>query len=108
MTGLYNDRYLSLFFDQEIKRFNRYRKPFSLLFIDIDYFKLINDQYGHLVGSKVLYLFGQALKSLVREVDLIVRYGGDEFVVLLLGTNKEIAKKVSTRICDGIKKKNFF
>lgn len=107
LTGLYNYRYFSLFFEQEVKRFNRYRRPFSLLFLDIDYFKLINDQYGHLVGSDVLYQFGKVLKSLVREVDLVVRYGGDEFIVILLDANKKIAQKVSSRICLGVEKKTF-
>lgn len=107
LTGLYNYRYFSLFFEQEVKRFTRYRRPFSLLFLDIDYFKLINDQYGHLVGSDVLCQFARVLKSLVREVDLVVRYGGDEFIVILLNANKKIAQKVSNRICLSVEKKAF-
>ena len=108
LTGLYNYRYLNVILEQEIKRCHRYHTQFSVLFIDIDFFKQINDTYGHTVGSKVLHQVGQELKALVREVDTIIRYGGDEFIIVLLRADKEISQKVAQRICSHIEEKIFY
>jgi GGDEF domain-containing protein len=91
LTKLYNARYLKVVLDRELKRSDRYDMAVSLLFLDIDYFKRVNDSYGHLVGSRVLCEFGTILSDCVRETDTVVRYGGDEFVVILVETNPEKA-----------------
>ena len=89
LTKLYNSRYLKVVLDRELKRSERYDMPVSLLFLDIDYFKRVNDSFGHLVGSRVLWEFGTILNMCVRETDTVIRYGGDEFVVILVETNPE-------------------
>jgi diguanylate cyclase (GGDEF)-like protein len=98
LTKLYNSRYLNVVLDREMKRSERYRNFFSVLFMDVDFFKRVNDSHGHLVGSRVLVEVGSLLRSCVRETDTVVRYGGDEFVVLLVETNAEEAKLVAERM----------
>lgn len=98
LTKLYNSRYLNVVLDREMKRSERYRNFFSVLFMDVDFFKRVNDAHGHLVGSRVLVEVGSLLRSCVRETDTVVRYGGDEFVVLLVETNAEEAKLVAERM----------
>jgi GAF domain-containing protein len=82
-TSLYNARHLNFMLDTEIYRSHRYAFEFSLIFIDLDHFKNVNDTHGHLMGSKLLAEIGQAIKDKCRLIDLAFRYGGDEFVVLL-------------------------
>ena len=89
LTGLFNYRYLDIALENELRRANRYQHCFSLLFIDLDDFKQVNDRFGHLGGSSVLRQFGKVLSQELREVDTIVRYGGDEYVVMLLGSDTE-------------------
>jgi len=98
LTKLYNSRYLNVVLDRELKRSERYRNFFSVLFMDVDFFKRVNDAYGHLVGSRVLVEVGAVLRTCVRETDTVVRYGGDEFVVLLVETNAEDALLVAERM----------
>ena len=98
LTKLYNSRYLNVVLDRELKRSERYRNFFSVLFMDVDFFKRVNDAYGHLVGSRVLVEIGGVLRACVRETDTVVRYGGDEFVVLLVETNAEDALLVAERM----------
>lgn len=98
LTKLYNSRYLNVVIDREMKRSERYRNFFSVLFMDIDFFKRVNDAYGHLVGSRVLTEVGAVLRSCVRDSDTVARYGGDEFVVLLVETNSEEAMLVAERM----------
>ncbi len=102
LTGLYNYRYLELSIDREIKRAQRYNSSFSLLFIDLDDFKPINDQYGHLAGSQALQEVAKILKATVRDVDLVFRYGGDEFVVLLIESDAKAGFKTAQRIRERI------
>ena len=90
-TSLYNARHLNFMLDTEIYRSHRYAFEFSLIFIDLDHFKSVNDTYGHLMGSKLLAEIGEAVKEKCRLIDLAFRYGGDEFVVLLPQTSKENA-----------------
>ena len=97
-TTLYNARHLNFMLDTEIYRSHRYAFEFSLIFIDLDHFKNINDTYGHLMGSKLLGEIGQAIKDKCRLIDLAFRYGGDEFVVLLPQTSKENALGVARRL----------
>src|ERR1700735_729831 len=97
-TSLYNARHLNFMLDTEIYRSHRYAFEFSLIFIDLDHFKMINDTHGHLMGSKLLAEIGQAIKDKCRLIDLAFRYGGDEFVVLLPQTSKENALGAARRL----------
>jgi diguanylate cyclase (GGDEF)-like protein len=97
-TSLYNSRHLHSVLDREIYRSQRYGYEFSLIFLDLDYFKRVNDTYGHLAGSKLLAEIGQMIKSNCRLIDYAFRYGGDEFVVLLPQTSKENACSVARRL----------
>ncbi|MCK4763986.1 MAG: diguanylate cyclase [Candidatus Aminicenantes bacterium] len=98
MTGLYNYRFFKEMLQQEIERHHRYNRPLSLLMIDIDDFKQVNDSYGHLVGDQVLKQISTLLKESVRSCDMVARYGGEEFAVILPETAEEKAIKVSERI----------
>lgn len=98
LTHLFNLRYLELVLDREVKNASQTHKPFSLLFLDLDYFKSVNDAHGHLVGSKLLVEVSRIIKGCVRDNDVVARYGGDEYVVLLRGTDSGGALKVSERI----------
>ncbi len=82
LTGLYNRTYFDLMIKQEIKKAKRYGGRFSVSVIDIDNFKYINDTYGHLHGDGILREFALILKNSVRESDLLIRYGGDEFIIV--------------------------
>lgn len=98
ISGLYNHRYLDIALEREMKRVERYATQLAVLFIDVDSFKSVNDSHGHLVGSQVLAEFGAMLKESVRDVDVVIRYGGDEYTVILVETNPEIAWLVAERI----------
>lgn len=98
LTKLYNYRYLMQYLEADVKRCLRYKKKVSLLFIDIDGFKRINDTFGHLVGSQALAEMGQVLRRIVRETDVVGRYGGDEFVIVLPETPLNGAMVIAERI----------
>jgi diguanylate cyclase (GGDEF)-like protein len=97
-TNLYNARHLNNVLDTEIYRSQRYNYQFSLVFIDLDHFKLVNDTHGHLAGSRMLAEIGDQIKSRCRLIDYAFRYGGDEFVVLLPQTAKQNAYVVARRL----------
>src|SRR6266704_1868197 len=97
-TTLYNARHMSFILETEIYRSQRYAYEFSLIFIDLDHFKQVNDTQGHLVGSRLLADIGNALKQHCRLIDFAFRYGGDEFVLLLPQTSKENATNVARRL----------
>jgi len=107
LTGLYNHRYLNIALEQEIRRSERYGLEFSVAFIDLDLFKNVNDEYGHLVGSAVLRQVGSLLHECVRDADMLFRYGGDEFTALLVETDTLGAKIVAERIRATIERFNF-
>ena len=107
-TALYNARHLNFVLDTEIYRSNRYGYEFSVIFIDLDHFKQVNDVHGHLVGSKLLWMIGDSIKAHLRMIDYAFRYGGDEFVVLLPQTSKENALMVVRRIRDLLVNQIFF
>lgn len=98
LTGLYNHRYMQVALDQEIRRSQRYGLQFSLLFLDLDRFKEINDQHGHLAGSAALQEVGMLLRQCVRDVDTLFRFGGDEFAAMLVETDGRTARIVAERI----------
>ncbi len=107
LTGLYNYRYLNIALEREIKRTERYASNLSIVFMDIDLFKNVNDKYGHLIGSKVLKEVGMLLKKLTREVDFVFRYGGDEFTIILVETGMAGAAVVAERIRKSIEAHEF-
>ncbi len=100
LTGLANYRRLLESIDAEIKRFGRSRLPFSIILLDMDHLKKINDKYGHLVGSRALCRLADILALHSREIDVAARYGGDEFVVVLSESTREAALSVARRISD--------
>lgn len=91
LTKLYNSRYLHLVLEREIASCERYKEDLAIVFIDLDNFKMVNDQHGHMVGSQLLKEFGDFLLSTVRLSDVAIRYGGDEFVLILPRTSKSEA-----------------
>jgi len=97
-TTLYNARHLNFVLETEIYRSQRYNYEFSLIFIDLDHFKSVNDTFGHLTGTRLLSDIGNMVKSNCRLIDFAFRYGGDEFVVLLPQTSKENALIVARRL----------
>lgn len=98
LTGLYNSRYLIASLRREVKRALRTSRPLSLLFVDLDGFKGINDRYGHLCGSRALVEASVRIHSGARETDIVARYGGDEFAVVLPDTDAEGAMTVAHRV----------
>ncbi len=98
LTGLYNRRYIQQILDYELNRSRRYRHPLSLIFIDIDHFKQVNDTYGHAMGDKFLKQVAAKLSGLFRTTDVISRYAGDEFLAVLPSTHAEGASILAQRI----------
>jgi diguanylate cyclase (GGDEF)-like protein len=107
LTGLYNQRYLEVILDRELSLAKRNDVRFSILFLDMDHFKNVNDTHGHLIGSRLLYEVGQEIKRTLRESDVCFRYGGDEFVIILAHTNLADAMVVAERIRVQVEKKRF-
>ncbi len=107
LTQLYNSRYLRQFLESEVKRARRYGSPVSVVFLDLDGFKQINDRYGHRVGSETLKEVGQVLANSVRETDVVARYGGDEFTLVLPETGAESALITAERIRRRIAEQQF-
>ncbi len=97
-TGLYNARHLYRSLEAEVARARRFGRCFSLIFLDLDRFKLVNDRHGHQVGSAVLKEVGEVLRQQLRAMDVPVRYGGDEFVVLLPEADRGQAMAVAERL----------
>ena len=98
LTGLYNARHLHDTVERELSRLARTGRPLSLVFLDLDAFKRVNDRHGHLLGSRALVEVGALLRACVRATDTAVRYGGDEFVVVLPNTSQRDAEGVASRI----------
>jgi len=98
LTGLFNRRYLVKVFSRELERARRYGHPLSVLMLDVDHFKQVNDRYGHLCGDAVLQGLADVLGKSVRATDVIARYGGEEVVVLLLETALEKAVAIAEKI----------
>jgi diguanylate cyclase (GGDEF)-like protein len=107
LTGLYNYRYFAARLSEEIKRCRRTGQPLSLVYLDLDGFKDLNDQYGHLAGDQILKEVAGLLKHRVRESDVAVRYAGDEFALLLVGTPVEEAAGVADRLKQDVEAHDF-
>ncbi|MDF1555417.1 MAG: sensor domain-containing diguanylate cyclase [Deferrisomatales bacterium] len=100
LTGLFNARHLLEFLDYELDRAKRYGTCLSMVFLDLDRFKQVNDTHGHLVGSRLLVEVGQIIKKHIRKADIAARYGGDEFVIVLPNTGKEGATTMAQNLRD--------
>jgi diguanylate cyclase (GGDEF)-like protein len=104
LTNIYNRRY---FFELATKEFSRSRREgetFSIIMIDIDYFKNVNDSYGHLIGDQTLIRFSEICLANIREYDILARYGGEEFVILLPQTDADQALALAERLRDSVEK----
>jgi diguanylate cyclase (GGDEF)-like protein len=107
LTRLYNSRYLNQVLRRETKRASRSGRPLSLLFIDLDGFKQVNDSWGHLAGSKALVEAAGLIRGCARETDVVARFGGDEFSLILPDTGREGAVSVAVRIRERVAEHNF-
>lgn len=102
LTGCYNRRFLMQQLEHEALLNLRYRIPFSIFLFDIDFFKQINDRYGHLAGDEVIRRTAEIVKSQLRRTDILARYGGEEFTVYLPHTNREQAERLADRIMNAV------
>ncbi len=107
LTTLFNVRHLHTLLETEILRSARYRKQFSMIFLDLDHFKAVNDNHGHIHGSQLLRETAEVIKTHIRTVDYASRYGGDEFVILLPETPKSEAVHIAERLREEIEKNTF-
>ena len=108
LTGLLNRCQFEERLQQKFEDSRRTQRPFSIVILDIDNFKLVNDTYGHYTGDDVLRKVGVVLRSKTRKSDMQIRYGGEEFVLVLHGANLGSAAHVGKKVCQEISKLNFF
>jgi diguanylate cyclase (GGDEF)-like protein len=102
-TGLYNNKFFETILDMEVEKASRGKQRLSLFIIDIDFFKKINDKYGHLKADELLARLAKVVKKQLRKSDIAARFGGEEFFILLPETNLEKAKKITSRLRTAIK-----
>lgn len=107
LTNVYNRRQFSLLSVKEVERASRHNRPLSMLMLDIDHFKQVNDRYGHLVGDKVLASVAGKIKAILRDTDIVGRYGGDEFAILLPETPASQAFEVAERLRKSVRSSVF-
>lgn len=107
VTGLYNQRKLYKDLTALVEQYQQEKDPFCVLFIDIDHFKKVNDNYGHLIGTKLLENVARDVKGLLRDSDISYRYGGDEFVIILVNSDGVSGKVVGERILSKIRSTNY-
>jgi diguanylate cyclase (GGDEF)-like protein len=107
LTGMYNRRFLQPRLDEEFARATRYGKTLACLLLDIDHFKKINDSYGHQAGDEVLRQVAEVIRSHVRKSDLAVRYGGEEFLIILFENDRAGALRVAERIRSDVESRQF-
>lgn len=102
LTGLYNHRYFYEQLTHEVERAHRYKRPVSVILLDLDYFKAVNDSYGHLMGDKLLTFIGRVISDQVRGADIAARYGGDEFAIILPDTPLDAARATARKLTEAI------
>ena len=106
LTGVANARYFSELAGKEIARSRRYKHPLTLVYLDCDNFKTVNDQFGHQTGNRVLRILASSLLNSIRATDLVARLGGDEFAILMPETGRQVAplalKRLQTRLVDAL------
>ncbi|RUM48188.1 MAG: GGDEF domain-containing protein [Hydrogenothermus sp.] len=107
LTGLFNKGKFNEVLKKEIERAKRYKRPLSLIIFDIDHFKRINDTYGHKVGDEVLRELAKVIKSIIRKTDFVVRWGGEEFVILAPETDLDGALKLAEKLRQTVEKHQF-
>ncbi len=107
LTRIYNHRFFQELFEKEYKRSDRYGTVFSLIMLDIDFFKKINDTYGHLYGDEILKEMAELVKGCLRTMDIVARYGGEEFAILLPETNLVEAVQTAERIRRAVESHEF-
>jgi diguanylate cyclase (GGDEF)-like protein len=107
VTGLYNRRFFSLRLEEELSRYRRFNHPVSVVLLDLDGFKAVNDEFGHTVGDDTLREIAQILMKHSRGINVVSRYGGDEFAVLLVETSKAGARLYADRIREVVSKYPF-
>jgi diguanylate cyclase (GGDEF)-like protein len=107
VTGLYNRRFFSLRLEEELSRYRRFNHPVSVVLLDLDGFKAVNDEFGHTVGDDTLRDVSQILMKHSRGINVVSRYGGDEFAVLLVETSKAGARLYADRIREVVAKYPF-
>jgi diguanylate cyclase (GGDEF)-like protein len=105
LTGLYNRRHFSEVMSHEFAAAERYDQDMTVLMLDLDYFKQINDQHGHAAGDEVLHALADAIKGSLRESDVGARFGGDEFILLLPQTSSHSASALANRVVNLYKQK---
>ena len=108
LTQLYNVRFCNKYLDSYLDGRRTPKGVISLIFLDIDFFKLVDDNYGHLVGSETLRYVGERIKRVVRNEDVVIRYGGDEYIVILPNTNKKTATVIAERIRKEVNQEPFY
>jgi diguanylate cyclase (GGDEF)-like protein len=107
LTGFYNHRFLHERLGEEVVRAQRARRPLSMLMLDLDDFKLVNDTFGHLFGDRVLTWTAELIRSTLRGSDIPARYGGDEFAIILPETDHDEARRAAERILEAFREKAF-
>ncbi len=107
LTGAGNLRHMTTTLAREVERASRFARPLSVLLLDLDHFKNVNDTYGHTVGDAVLRELARRLSACVREVDVVARYGGEEFVVVTPETDVDGAERLAARICEAVREEPF-
>lgn len=105
LTGIYNRRYFIEYLEAEIIRAQHLKEPLSLLIVDLDHFKQINDTFGHLIGDKVLVSVSKRVQSVIGNSNILCRYGGEEFAIICLGLNQNEALKLGEAILDTLNSK---
>lgn len=103
LTGLYNRQHLAERLREEVDRAHRYTQPLTLLLVDLDHFKRVNDQHGHPVGDQVLEEVAARILAATRDSDLVARYGGEEFVALLPNTGRDGGQRAATRLLEAMR-----
>ncbi len=102
LTDLYNHRFFHDHLSHEVEKAYRYGRPVSVILLDLDRFKEVNDTYGHLTGDRLLALIGQVISNHVRGADIAARYGGDEFAIILPETSREAAELTARKLAKAI------